>query len=424
MFATIKKAVLKGEYTAPPSKSDTHRALICGALANGFSYISPINSSSKDIEATLNALQLFESKIQLNEDVALVQGISGTPQGNIRIFCGESASTLRFLLPVAAAFGIEAVFTGTGGLSKRPLALYHELLECKGVTLDRLESDELPLKICGKLHAGKFYIRGDISSQFISGLLFALPLLTDDSEIILTSKLESKPYVDMTLETLRLFGIKAFETNNGYKIAGGQHYTPCTYHVEGDYSNAAYFAVAGLLSNGLSICGLSPSSKQGDSSIFKILKLFGANIAINDDKITVSKSKLCGASIDAAQIPDLVPILAVLGTFAEGETLIYGAHRLRLKESDRLKSITEALSAVGADIHCDNDSIKIHGGKPLRGGVVSSYNDHRIVMSMAVAALYCDEEIIIDGAESVKKSYPNFFSDYNKLGGCADVRLG
>lgn len=423
MLASVKKTVLSGEYNAPPSKSDSHRALIAAALADGFSSASPL-AVSKDIEATINALHALDCVVQISGDTALVQGISGTPHGNVRIFCGESGSTLRFILPIAAAFGIEAVFTGEGKLPQRPMAIYHEVLECKGIKLDRLEDGELPLKISGKLQAGRFLLGGGVSSQFITGLLFALPLLQGDSEIILTSRLESKPYVDMTIETLLRFGVKIEETADGYKISGGQRYIPCAYRIDGDYSNAAFFAAAGVLSDGIKICGLNQSSKQGDKEIFKLIKRFGGTITQKDDIITVSRCDLHGIEINAEQIPDLVPILAVLGAFAKGETRIYGAHRLKLKESDRLVAITEALSAVGADICCDSDSITIHGGTLLHGGVVSSCNDHRIAMSMAVAALYCDGEIIITEAEAINKSYPGFFEDYNKLGGCANVRMG
>lgn len=423
MIVAVKASPLAGEYTAPPSKSDSHRALIGAALADGFSHVSPL-ILSKDMEATLSALEALDCRLQLQGDTALVQGIAGSPTGHIRIYCGESGSTLRFLLPIAAAFGIEAVFTGSGKLPQRPLGLYHDLLSCKGISLCKLECDELPLKISGQLQAGRFELAGDVSSQFVTGLLFALPLLQGDSELVLTSPLESKPYVDMTLDTLLRYGICVEETARGYRVAGGQRYLPCTYTVEGDYSNAAFFAAAGLFSSGISITGLCPVSRQGDREIFDLLRRFGASVTEQNGMVTVARGDLCGIQIDAAQIPDLVPVLAVVGTFASGTTHIYNAHRLKLKESDRLAAIADALNAVGAEVFHDGDSLTVRGGKRLRGGVVSSCNDHRIAMSMAVAALFSDSDIFIDGAEAVEKSYPKFFEDFNRLGGCADVKLG
>ncbi|WP_312641765.1 3-phosphoshikimate 1-carboxyvinyltransferase [Hydrogenoanaerobacterium sp.] len=425
MIATVKSSILSGDYFAPPSKSDSHRALICAALANGFSFVSPL-APSEDIRATISALRALDADIQLQEENAVVSGILDKPMDHIRIFCNESGSTLRFLIPIVAAYGIEAIFTGAGKLPQRPLSLYHEQLSCKGVVLDKLESDELPLKITGKLKPGRFELAGNISSQFLTGLLFALPLLQGDSELILTSPLESKPYVDMTIATLACFGIEIAETELGYRVKGNQSYIPCSYKVEGDYSNAAFFAAAGLLSEqGVVLNGLCKNSKQGDREIIKLIAQFGGNVThMADDSIRIARSTLHGIEIDAAQIPDLVPILAVIGTFAQGRTHIYHAHRLKIKESDRLTAMTQNLQALGADICCDDDSITVNGGKRLHGGVVSAYNDHRIAMSMAVAALFCDGEVLIDGAEAVNKSYPQFFEDYNRLGGCADVRMG
>lgn len=425
MIATIQPSTLSGDYFAPPSKSDSHRALICAALANGFSFISPL-APSEDILATISALNALDANIQLQEEKVIVSGILDKPTDHIRIFCNESGSTLRFLIPIVAAYGIEAVFTGAGKLPQRPLNLYHEQLDCKGISLDRLENEELPLKVKGKLQPGSFELAGNVSSQFITGLLFALPLLNGDSELKIISPLESKPYVDMTITTLHRFGIEITEKDMCYQIKGGQTYLPCSYTVEGDYSNAAIFAAAALLSEqGIVLSGLSNRSKQGDKEILELIKKFGGSVTnVSEDSVKVAKGELHGIAIDAAQIPDLVPILAVIGTFAKGNTHIYNAHRLKIKESDRLTAITQALYTLGADISCDDDSITVYGGKRLHGGAVSACNDHRIAMSMAIAALVSDGEVLIDGAEAVNKSYPQFFNDYNRLGGRADVRLG
>lgn len=423
MIVSASAAVLCGNYTAPPSKSDSHRALIAAALASNLSLISPLLACD-DVAATISALNALDADIRLTPDSAAVMGIPCTPAGHLRIHCGESGSTLRFLLPIVAAFGIEAVFTGSGRLPQRPLGVYHDLLPCKGIELCKLESDELPLKITGQLQAGRYQLAGNISSQFVTGLLFALPLLPSDSEIVLTSPLESKPYVDMTLDTLAHFGVVIEQTPSGYRVPGGQKYHPCTYTVEGDYSNSAFFAAAALGGDGIAISGLNLASRQGDQQILSLIERFGGTVTHADGVVNISRGKLCGIEIDAAQIPDLVPILAVIAATAQGTTKIYGASRLRLKESDRLLAITQELHTLGADICCDSDSITVNGTCRLRGGVVASHNDHRIAMSLAIAALFCDGEVFIDGAECINKSYPSFFEDYNRLGGRSDVRVG
>lgn len=423
MIVSARAATLSGAYTAPPSKSDCHRALIAAALASNLSLISPLLACD-DVAATISALNALEADIRLTPDSAAVMGIPCTPRGHLRIHCGESGSTLRFLLPIVAAFGIEAVFTGSGRLPERPLGIYHDLFTCKGVELFKLESDELPLKITGRLQAGRYELAGNISSQFVTGLLFALPLLDGDSEIILTSPLESKPYVDMTLDTLAHFGITIEPLPNGYCIPGRQKYQPCTYAVEGDFSNSAFFAAAALSGNGIAISGLNLASRQGDREILNLIERFGGVAGYADGVVTISGGELGGIKIDAAQIPDLVPILAVIAATAQGTTHIYGASRLRLKESDRLLAITQELRKLNADISCDSDSITINGKCKLRGGMVNAHNDHRIAMSLAVAALFCDGEVFIDGAECINKSYPGFFEDYNRLGGLSDVRVG
>lgn len=393
----LQNSILNGTVQVPPSKSAAHRALICSFLAGGGS-VNPI-IPSKDMQATVGAINALKNDLDV-------------------VDCIESGSTLRFMIPVAAALGKEVTFVGRGKLPERPIGDYLRLLPEHNV---KCESEGgLPLRISGKLTSGRFEIAGDVSSQYITGLLLALPILDGDSEIVLTTPLQSKPYVDMTIKVMSDFGVKVEETENGYKIKGNQKYTPFDYTVEADWSQAAFFLVGGALFGDVSLTGLDLNSIQGDKKILDILKEFGADLTINNDVIIVKKSQLKGIDIDATDIPDMVPSLAVCASYAKGKTVISGAARLRLKESDRIESVVYNLKQLGADIVATDDGMIINGSK-LTGGELKGYNDHRIVMSMSVAALGTDGEVTIDDAESINKSYPTFFDDYNKLGGKANV---
>jgi 3-phosphoshikimate 1-carboxyvinyltransferase len=312
------------------------------------------------------------------------------------------------LIPVAAALGVNAECHGRGKLPQRPITPYLEEFPKHGVTFDY--HDTMPFSTSGKLAGGKFYIDGGISSQFITGLLLALPILSEDSEIVLTSHLESKPYVDITLGTLRDFGCEIIETETGYFIRGGQRYKPFSGSVEGDYSQAAFFCVANSLGSGLEIGGLNVNSFQGDKKIVEICK----EIVYNKD------GGLKPFNIDCSDIPDLVPILTVLACFCEGRSYITNAARLRLKECDRLAVITECLNAVGGKVTEHEDSLEIEGVKSLKGGTVDGHNDHRIPMAMAVASTRCTEPLTVLGAECVSKSYPDFWEVFRSLGGIAE----
>ncbi len=395
-YVKIKPSSLRGEITVPPSKSAAHRALICSFLSGG----GIINGiiSSEDMKATRNA-------------------VSALRNGYGTIDCIESGSTLRFILPIAAALGRSVTFTGSGKLPERPIGEYIRLFSQHGVKCD---GERLPLKISGKLTSGKYETAGDISSQYITGFLLALPLLDGDSEIILTSPLQSKPYVDMTLKVMRDFGVEAKETENGYFIKGNQVYKKCDYTVEGDWSQAAFFLVGGAISGEVTVSGLDPDSAQGDKRICALLKEFGADIRINKNGVMVKKSALKGIEADISDIPDTAPALAVLASYASGTTVIKGAERLRLKESDRIKSIVENLNKTGIKAEETNDGMIIKGGAP-RGAVLDGFNDHRIVMAFSVSALCADGETVISDALSINKSYPSFFEDYGLLGGVADV---
>lgn len=393
----IENSILSGELTIPASKSATHRALICSFLAGG-GEVTPI-IPSKDMKATQQAIRA----IMNNEDV---------------VDCIESGSTLRFMIPVAAALGKSVTFVGSGLLPQRPIGDYLRLLPEHNVKCT--SEGGLPLTIEGKLTAGDFEIAGNVSSQYITGLLLALPLLEKDSRIVLTTTLQSKPYVDMTLKVMADYGVIVEETDYGYFVKGNQAYKPQDYIVESDWSQAAFFLVAGALFGDIKLYGLDLASKQGDKKIVDILRQFGADIVANDEYVSVKKSALNGIEIDATDIPDMVPSLAVAAAYANGKTVIRGAQRLRFKESDRIESVVSNLKKMGVDIVATDDGMIISGSR-LNGAELDGYNDHRIVMAFSIAALGANGDTTINDAQSINKSYPHFFEDYNKLGGKTNV---
>lgn len=413
---------LSGIVNVPSSKSMGHREIICAALAQGISVIDNI-SMSDDIKATLRCLKALGVQSELT--ASRFKGRSAVKiygEGTVKAIggecdCGESGSTLRFLLPLGALCGAPVAFTGAGRLGERPLKPYYDIFDMQGVKYAPAQG--LPVTVEGRLHSGKFTLPGNVSSQFISGLLFALPLLEGDSEIIITTPLESQSYVDLTLAALKKYGIKVI--NNNYKtftVPGGQKYQCRNAVVEGDWSQAAFWLAAGCL-NGNVICdGAEAASLQGDRAVKDILQAMGGKISAADVGLLTETSRLHGTVIDAADCPDIIPVLTVAAAVAEGTTEIINAGRLRIKECDRLHAISEELNKLGADIEEKAESLIVHG-KPegLRGGVVSAWNDHRIAMSMAVASLVCREPVIIEGSESVKKSYPTFWQDFFCLGG-------
>lgn len=385
---------LSGRVLPPPSKSDAHRALICAALAGDLSVVSGLEGPvSDDIRATQSCLSLLRSD-------------------QAELDCGESGTTLRLLIPVAAALGRPTRFVGHGRLPQRPLRDFVDIFQGKGMALTFPENGSLPLNIAGRLQPGLFPVPGHVSSQYISGLLLALPLLDAESEIRLTSALESAPYVAMTLRTMRHFGVMVKETATGYLVPGRQQYCPVPYPVERDYSQAAFWLTADFHHGQLTVEGLSSDSCQGDQAIVGLLARFDHETG--------------PIEIDVSQIPDLVPILAVAATQVNTTTRIINAARLRLKESDRLETTAAALFAIGADIRQTPDGLVIEGGSRSRfgpvltGGLVDSAGDHRIAMALAVAALRTRTGVTIRGAECVRKSYPDFFHEMKRLGG--DVR--
>lgn len=390
----ISSAKLQGSVVLPPSKSVAHRALICSYLAGGGT-VQPIIDSN-DMKATTGIINSLKN----NETV--LNSI-------------ESGSTLRFMIPVAAALGKEVTFTGEGSLLSRTIGEYQELLPKHGVNIDC--NGFLPAKLSGKLKNGNYEVNGNVSSQYITGLLMALASLEGDSAVVLKTPLQSKPYVDMTVKVLDDYGVKIKETDFGYLIKGGQSFKKMDYVVEGDWSHSAFFLAAGAIGGDITVFGLDMNSTQGDKVIIDVLKAFGAEIEITKNGITAKKSSLHGTEVDAENIPDLVPMIAVAAAFATGKTIIKNAERLRFKESNRIESVVTNLKLMGADVTETEDGMIINGGVPLHSANLFGYNDHRIVMAFSVAAANIDGETVIDDMESINKSYPSFFEDYKKIGG-------
>lgn len=407
-----------GSVTAPPSKSDVHRAVICAALSDGVSTISPV-ALSNDIKATIGCIEALGAKTKIENGVLTVDGSGMFSKKSAVLDCGESGSTLRFFIPVAAFGGVNTKFVGSGRLPKRPIGIFTDLLPDFGVSC--VTEGGLPLQISGKLEGGTFKIPGDVSSQFITGLLFVLPLLKGDSDIVLTSPVESADYINMTIFTMSRFGVYVEAADYGWHIKGGQRYKSCSYTTDGDWSQAAFFLVSAAISGSVTVNGVNRDSAQGDRKIAGLLSQFGASVEQKDASITVKSAKMHAINIDASQIPDLVPILAVCASFAEGKTKIVNAHRLRIKESDRLKTTADLINSLGGKVKELPDGLEITGTESLSGGKADGCNDHRIVMSAAACASKLDGTIECSDALSINKSYPEFFNDYNSIGGRANV---
>lgn len=405
---------LGGEIRVPPSKSLCHRAIIAAALAQGQSIISNV-ILSEDIMATIKGVQSLGAKVTFQQDKLIINGTTPKVENNCVIDCSESGSTLRFLIPLGLMQNNTITYTGNGNLGSRPLDPYIKIFKEHGITYN---NSKLPISVTGKLTSGVFNIPGNISSQFITGLMFALPLLEGDSTIAITDSLESKGYIDLTIDTLKSFGI-IIENHDyhSFYIRGNQNYKLTQYYVEGDYSQAAFWLAAGALNGNIACLGLDVKSKQGDNVIIDFLKLAAANLELNSYYIKSSTSELRSFQVDVSQCPDLAPILAVLAALSDGTSRIVGASRLRIKECDRLKAIATELNKLGAKVCEESDSLTIEGMKFLKGGEVNSWGDHRIAMSLAIAATRCTEPVIIHNSNVVHKSYPDFFNDYVMLGG-------
>lgn len=435
MLARINPKPLSGTVPAIASKSMAHRIIIAAALANGVTRVA-CDTRCADIDATVRCLISLGARITLIEggyeihpapkslEHGLLRALAGAT-----LDCGESGSTLRFMLPVACALGADATFVGSGRLGQRPLSPLTDELMAAGCSFDGLGG--LPLRATGRMRPGRFELPGNVSSQYISGLLLAAPLLDGDTEIAVTGTLESKPYIALTLSVLGAFGVRVDAEEGAtpgglpltvFRIPRQGYRTPGELAVEGDWSNAAFWLCAGALGHhSVTVRGVSSNSIQGDRAVNAALMLFGAKGRRNARTATIRPDHLHGIELDAQDIPDLVPVLSAVAACAEGTTRISGCARLRIKESDRLATTAAELTNLGANIRVEGDSLVIEGRERLDGGRVQSHNDHRIAMMAAIAAIRCDDPVEIEGAEAVNKSYPAFFDHYRLLGG--DVEL-
>lgn len=419
MNVRIEPGALAGTIVAIPSKSEAHRALICAALTDAPTHIV-CPASSEDIDATVGCLQALGARIARTQDGFDVSPIASPARPGTTLDCRESGSTLRFLLPVAAALG-SATFTGAGRLSKRPLKPLADALRAHGA---RVSTDgNLPLDVAGPLTGGVFELPGNVSSQYITGLLLAAPLLEEDVCIRVAEPIESKPYIALTLSALGRFGIEAqiFHEKGftSYTVSSGSApRSPGILTVGGDWSNSAFWLAAGALSEqGVSVEGLELSSKQADRAVMGALALLGAHVMRSPRSVAARANDAHAATIDVTSCPDLVPAIAPVAALAPGRTIICGAGRLRYKESDRLESISHALNALGGRVDVDGDALVFEGVESLTGGVVDAANDHRIAMMAAIAATRATGPVTICGAECVSKSYPAFFDGFAALGG-------
>ena len=393
-----------------------HRAVLCAALAVGRSHITHLEFS-KDISATLSAAAQLCAAVDTGADDATVQGLGHFLPLTAPVDCCESGSTLRFLIPIASLTGQLVTFTGRGRLMERPQSVYETLYREQNL---RFEQSPAGLTVEGALTPGDYRLAGNVSSQFISGLLFALPLLAGTSTLRLLPPVESRSYIDMTRAVQAAFGVESrWLDETTLEISGGQEYHPCDYTVEGDYSQAAFPAVLGAVQGGVTLKGLSADTLQGDAAILGILRRCGAELSVTDEGIRLGKAPLRGTDIDLADCPDLGPVLMVLGLLCEGTTVIRNAERLRLKESDRIAAMEAELRTCGGVLESDGGTITVHGcaerlhapAAPLHG-----HNDHRVVMSLAVLALSTGIPLTVDDAEAIQKSWPGFFADAAPLG--------
>jgi len=413
MNRIVEPGQRSGSVRIPASKSQAHRLLICAALGEEQTEIR-CDGISADIAATIDCLNALGAMIACKGERVTVDPIREVPGGLRELPCGESGSTLRFLLPLCGALGAEAVFLMQGRLPARPLSPLDAVLREHGMTI-RQEGDRL---FCsGKLTPGEYSLPGNVSSQYISGLLMALPLLEGESRLQVNGPVASAGYIAMTEDALNLAELRFQKEGWRYRIPGHQRSCmPASLSVEGDWSNAAFFLAAGALSEtGVRVCGMNPASSQGDRAVLEILRRFGAEITLENNEITIHRGVLHAADIDAEPIPDLIPVLSVVAACAEGETRIRNAGRLRLKESDRLQSTAALLTALGGDVTEGADSLTIRGRRSLKCGTVDSFGDHRISMAAAVASCLCDAPVTVLGSESVRKSYPRFWDDWEGL---------
>ena len=413
MNLTVSPGAIDGELTAPASKSMAHRSLICAALADRPTQIR-CSAASQDIDATADCLNALGAAICRTETGFSVAPVSESG-GEAALNCRESGSTLRFLLPVSAALKKQACFTGEGRLPQRPMQPLIEALTAHGV---RFSGERLPFAIRGALRGGDYALDGGVSSQFFSGLLFALPLLREASTLSFRTPAQSLPYVQMTIKSLADFGVEIpFDGTNAVIPSNLAYRSPEVCVVEGDWSNAAFFLCSAAIGGSITMKNLSVDSVQGDRRVLDLIRAFGANVTVHGDTVAVCASERRPIRADCADIPDIVPILAVMSCFADGVSRFESVERLRIKESDRLAATVDLINALGGEAECGETTLTVFGRGGLRGGTADGRGDHRMVMCAAVAGCHAAEPTAILGAEAVRKSYPRFFVDYQRVGG-------
>ena len=417
MLVTISPpARIGGTVSAPPSKSMAHRAVLCSALAKGTSHIENLEFS-KDISATLAAAGQLCARVESGPADALVEGLGHFRPVFGPVDCCESGSTLRFLIPLASLTGQSITFVGRGRLMERPQSVYETLYREQNLHFEQANGQ---LTVAGSLRSGEYTLAGNVSSQFISGLLFALPLLAGDSTLHLIPPVESRSYIEMTRAAQAAFGVTShWLDDTALCIPGGQQYHPRDYIVEGDYSQAAFLAVLGAVKGGITLTGLAAETLQGDAAILDILRRCGAKFTRTEAGLVFEQAPLHGVDIDLADCPDLGPVLMVLGLLCEGTTVIRNAERLRIKESDRIAAMEAELRACGGVLSSEGGTITVQGCKPRLHAPetpLSGHNDHRVVMSLTVLALAADIPLAINEAEAVQKSWPHFFDALKPLG--------
>ena len=423
MDMTFFSAPLMGTIAAPASKSEAHRRMICAGLTKGATTLTGFMDSD-DMAATGRCLKALGAQVEQGEDTLTITGRAKKIAKLPVLDCGESGSTLRFFMPIALAMTKGGVFRMHGRLGQRPMDVYQDLFVPRGVRWRMGVGCDgaAELTVRGELEAGHYVLPGNVSSQFVSGLLFALPLLEEDSTLTVQPPVESAGYIRMTVEALQQSGVKLEELAPfSWRIAGNQHYQARDGHLSGDYSQAAVLLCADALGHQVTVSHLARETTQGDRAVLAHLAALGAQVTENAEGVTVKAEKLCGAELDMSGCPDIAPILALVCQLAEGESRLTGCGRLRLKECDRLAATVESLNLLGGNARAEGDTIVIQGVKALKGGVkLPNYNDHRMVMLGMIAASVAQEPVAVDGVEALNKSWPEFVNVYQNLGGKAE----
>ena len=414
MRIRIEPSHIGGIITTPPSKSMAHRAVLCAALGDGISTVTNL-AFSRDVLATLSAVRDLGCRVDRAEGGVRLTPAKGFATIHHPVDCGESGSTLRFLIPLFALTGQKVLFTGHGRLMQRPQQVYADLLPAHGT---RFTQDESGITVFGAPRAGNFALPGNVSSQFVSGLLFALPLLETSSTITVAPPLESRSYIELTRSMQAQYGVHSeWKAETTLFIPGGQRYHAADTVIEGDFSQAAFFSVLGALCGDITITGLPGKTRQGDAAIFDILNRAGASMQFDVGAVRLAAHSLSAVTTDLSDCPDLGPLLMVLGACSAGTTTIVNAARLRIKESDRIDAMEQELRKFGCSISSTQDTVTIiGGGLHAPNAVLSAHNDHRIAMSLAVLALANGFSAELDGAESVQKSWPDFWEVLRRTG--------